>query len=66
MKYADMNRIYENVPLNKIPWNCPTPPKELVTLVKGGAVRSCKTVDLGCGTGKYSSHSAVYTLMKRK
>jgi cyclopropane fatty-acyl-phospholipid synthase-like methyltransferase len=58
MKYADMNRIYQNIPLDAIPWNIPTPPGELVALIKSGRVRLCKTVDLGCGAGNYAIYLA--------
>jgi len=36
MKYVDIDRIYQNVPLDKIPWNSKTPPDALVKLVQGG------------------------------
>ncbi len=58
MKYADINRIYENIPLEKTPWNNTTPPGELVGLVQEGKVRPCKTVDLGCGAGTYAIYLA--------
>jgi len=58
MKYADINQIYENLPLEKIPWNSTTPPDELVTLVQSGKIRPCKTVDLGCGAGNYAIYLA--------
>jgi hypothetical protein len=38
MKYADIDRIYRNVPLDKIPWNNETPPDQLVELVESGKV----------------------------
>ena len=58
MKYADINRIYENIPLEKIPWNSTNPPDELVALVQSGKIRPCKTVDLGCGAGNYAIYLA--------
>jgi SAM-dependent methyltransferase len=54
MKYVDIDRIYQNVPLDKIPWNSKTPPDALVKLVQGGKVRPCRTIDLGCGAGNYA------------
>ncbi len=54
MKYADVDKIYRNVPLDKIPWNSETPPYALVELVQSGKVRPCKTLDLGCGAGNYA------------
>jgi 2-polyprenyl-3-methyl-5-hydroxy-6-metoxy-1,4-benzoquinol methylase len=54
MNDADIDRIYRDVPLDKIPWNSETPPEALVTLVESGKIRPCRTVDLGCGTGNYA------------
>lgn len=53
-----MERIYQKVPLNKIPWNIETPPDVLVELVDSGKVKPCKTIDLGCGTGNYAIYLA--------
>jgi hypothetical protein len=53
MKYIDLDRIYQEVPLNQIPWNIETPPDALVELVQSGKVLPCKTIDLGCGIGNY-------------
>jgi SAM-dependent methyltransferase len=58
MKYADIDRIYRTIPLDKIPWNNETPPDALVNLVKSGKVRPCRTIDLGCGAGNYSIYLA--------
>lgn len=57
MKY-DVDKIYKNTPLDKIPWNIETPPDALVTLVKNGKIRPCKTIDLGCGAGNYALYLA--------
>jgi SAM-dependent methyltransferase len=57
-KYPDMDRIYQDVPLDTIPWNIETPPDALVELVQSGKVRPCKTIDLGCGTGNYAIYLA--------
>jgi SAM-dependent methyltransferase len=54
MKYADIDRIYQTVPLDSIPWNIGTPPDALVALVTGGSVLPCTTIDLGCGAGNYA------------
>ena len=54
MKYANIDRIYQTVPLDSIPWNSGTPPEALVALVMGGIVRPCTTIDLGCGAGNYA------------
>ncbi|WP_440955080.1 class I SAM-dependent methyltransferase [Methanosarcina sp. Mfa9] len=58
MKYADVDKIYRNVPLDKIPWNSETPPDALVKLVQSGKVRPCKAIDLGCGAGNYAIYLA--------
>jgi len=54
MECADIDRIYRDIPLDKIPWNSESPPDALVTLVMSGKIRPCKTVDLGCGAGNYA------------
>lgn len=48
-----MENIYKNVKLEKIPWNIETPPRILQNLVEGGKIKPCKTVELGCGAGNY-------------
>jgi len=60
MKYADIDRIYRTVPLDKIPWNSETPPDMLVELVESGKVRPCRTIDLGCGAGNYAIYLAAH------
>ncbi len=54
MKQVDMDEIYRNVSLGKIPWNIETSPNALVELVESGRVKPCKTIDLGCGAGNYA------------
>ena len=49
-----MDNIYRNCPIEEIPWNFETPPKALVQLIEDGNVTSCRTIDLGCGTGNYA------------
>jgi len=58
MKQVKMNKIYRNVPLEEIPWNIENPPKALGELVKGGKLKPCKTIDLGCGAGNYAIYLA--------
>ena len=36
MKYADIDRIYQKIPLDDISWNSGTPPDALAYLVPGG------------------------------
>jgi len=47
----DMEKIYRTVPLERLPWHTESPPDILVDLVRGGKVRPCRAVDLGCGAG---------------
>jgi len=54
MKNVDMDKIYRDVPPDKIPWNIEKPPEALVQLVDDGKIKPCKAVDLGCGTGHYA------------
>jgi SAM-dependent methyltransferase len=54
MQTAEIDEIYQKVPLEKIPWNLETPPEVLVTLVKSGNVKPCRAIDLGCGAGNYA------------
>lgn len=61
MDRQDQTRIddlYENTPLEEIPWNVETPPELLVELVDSGKVRPCRAVDLGCGAGNYAIYLA--------
>ena len=48
-----MERIYRDIPLDKIPWNMATPPKILVTAVTTNTAKTCKVIELGCGAGSY-------------
>jgi len=50
---VDLDKIYRETPLNKIPWNYETPPDSLIELVKSGKIRPCRSIDLGCGIGNY-------------
>jgi len=58
MIQIEMERIYKNMPLEKIPWNSETPPEALVDLVERGRVKPCKAIDLGCGAGNYAVYLA--------
>jgi SAM-dependent methyltransferase len=58
MKYADVDKIYQTLSLENIPWNSETPPDALITMVREGIIRPCKTVDLGCGAGNYAIYLA--------
>ena len=50
----DMDKIYRDTPIDKIPWNYEIPPESLMELVKSGKIQPCNTIDLGCGTGSYA------------
>lgn len=49
-----MNQIYRDMPLDKIPWNLEGPPALLIDAVNSGKIKPCRTVDLGCGAGNYA------------
>jgi len=49
-----MDRIYEEMPLEEIPWNRTEPPAILTEAVSRGKIKPCRAVDLGCGAGNYS------------
>ena len=49
-----MDTIYRELPLDKIPWNLENPPHLLTDLVESGWVLPCDAVDLGCGAGNYT------------
>jgi cyclopropane fatty-acyl-phospholipid synthase-like methyltransferase len=58
MKYVDIDRIYQQMPLDKIPWHLEAPPDALVELVESGTVPPCKAIDLGCGAGTQAIYFA--------
>jgi SAM-dependent methyltransferase len=49
-----MERIYRDLPSERIPWNLEEPPELLVELVQSGEIRPCDAVDIGCGAGNYA------------
>jgi len=49
-----MDAIYQELPLDAIPWNMEKPPAVLSDLVQSGWVAPCEAVDLGCGAGNYA------------
>jgi SAM-dependent methyltransferase len=53
-----MDDIYQNTPLEDIPWNRETPPELLVQLINMGKIQPCRAVDLGCGAGNYAVYLA--------
>ncbi|MGA2151666.1 MAG: class I SAM-dependent methyltransferase [Geobacteraceae bacterium] len=58
IKQVDIDKIYREMPLEKIPWNVETPPEAMVELVRSGSIKPCKTVDLGCGAGNQAVYLA--------
>ncbi len=48
-----MDRIYRDAPPENIPWNIESPPTVLRTIVETGAIKPCKAIEFGCGTGNY-------------
>lgn len=46
-----MEKIYQTVSLERIPWHSESPSEILVDLVRSGKVPPCRAVDLGCGAG---------------
>jgi len=48
-----METIYRSIPPEEIPWNIESPPAILQSLVTENRVRTCKAIELGCGTGHY-------------
>jgi 2-polyprenyl-3-methyl-5-hydroxy-6-metoxy-1,4-benzoquinol methylase len=49
-----MEQIYRDMPLDKIPWDLTNPPRILQEAVGNGKIKPCRAVDLGCGTGRYA------------
>lgn len=57
-KRVDLDEIYRERTLADIPWNNEVPPDALVDLVKGGRIKPCRTLDMGCGAGNYAIYLA--------
>jgi 2-polyprenyl-3-methyl-5-hydroxy-6-metoxy-1,4-benzoquinol methylase len=49
-----MDSIYRELALDKIPWNLKEPPEVLTELVDSKWILPCKALDLGCGAGNYA------------
>jgi len=58
IKQVDIDKIYREIPLEKIPWNVETPPEAMVELVRSERIKPCKTIDLGCGAGNQAVYLA--------
>jgi len=48
-----MEYIYGNLPLEKIPWNMDSLPELLENFADSKLVKPCKVLELGCGAGNY-------------
>ncbi len=53
MLKEQMDKIYRDVSLDKIPWNIPTPPEILEKAIKANVPEHGKVIELGCGAGNY-------------
>ena len=49
-----MESIYRELPLDRIPWNLEEPPELLVDLIQKRKIAPCDAVDIGCGCGNYA------------
>jgi SAM-dependent methyltransferase len=49
-----MEKVYGDLPPERIPWNLEQPPELLAELVQSGRVQPCDAVDVGCGAGNYT------------
>ncbi len=54
----DIDKIYRDLPPDRIPWNVEEPPEILVELVRSGRIKPCRTADLGCGAGNHAVYLA--------
>jgi SAM-dependent methyltransferase len=54
----DIDKIYRELPPDRIPWNVDDPPEILVGLVGSGKIKPCRAADLGCGIGNYAIYLA--------
>jgi hypothetical protein len=67
-----MEKIYKDLPLDKIPWNMKTPldtvlyfssESEIVSLVELFEIKELEIVQI---EGKYGPHMAIYAFLKRR
>lgn len=49
-----MEKVYRDVPLEKIPWNIATPPEMLQETIQAKVPERGRVIDLGCGAGNYA------------
>jgi cyclopropane fatty-acyl-phospholipid synthase-like methyltransferase len=48
-----MEKIYKDLPLDKIPWHMETPPEILQDIVNTEKIKPCRVIEFGCGAGNY-------------
>lgn len=53
MMKEQMERIYRDIPLDKIPWNIVNPPEILKTAITANVPVQGKIIEFGCGAGNY-------------
>lgn len=51
-----MENIYKNMDLDRIPWNMPQPPELLTDFVNKQINKTGRIIELGCGAGNYIIH----------
>lgn len=53
-----MEKIYTDMALEKIPWHMETPPDILQDIVNTGKIKPCRVIEFGCGAGNYVMYLA--------
>ncbi len=48
------DQTYRNHNYQELPWETVNPDKELLRILKGGKIKKCKALDIGCGAGTNS------------
>jgi len=54
----NFDSIYQNIPLDEIPWNRQQPPELIIELLESGRIKPCRALDLGCGAGNLAIYLA--------
>ena len=53
-EHSILEDIYKSTNPEDLPWSMEHLPAPLAALVDRGTVRPCKTIDIGCGIGRYA------------
>ncbi len=53
-----MEKIYRDIPLDRIPWNATTPPEILQRAIRENVPAGGRIIEFGCGAGNYAIWSA--------